>query len=80
MPKLDLIKPGDILWERRMERAGDTMMNREVIRQIFVVEVDVDRRRVKAHWNAMCNPARWYHEGVVKSWLKNEPKPKKGYY
>lgn len=76
MPKLDLIKPGDVLWERKMEKAGHTMMRREAIRAIYVVEVDLERRRVKAHWNATCNPAKWYRESTVQTWLKKRPEPK----
>lgn len=55
---LAALKPGDVVYDVRRERAGNTMMRRTAVRLVRIVDVDTENGRVLASWNS--NPPRHY--------------------
>lgn len=66
------VKPGDVLYEVRSERAGNTTMRRQATRPVYIEEVHEDH--VIARWNG--NPAKRFGFKAVLSWRRSAPKPK----
>lgn len=73
MAKIQLIKPGDVLWVRKNYRMGNTTMRTTGVYPMYVKEVDYEKGRVLAHFNYEGNPPRWYSQHQVDKWLKKRP-------
>lgn len=69
MVQITSLKPGDIVWDVRKERAGNTTMRRTAIRKVQIVEVHAEH--VIASWNG--NPARKFFAATVRGWKRNKP-------
>lgn len=59
MPKFELVKAGDVLWDYRSERAGNTTMRRMGNRRVRIVSIDHERGTARVIWNDF-NPEQTY--------------------
>ena len=67
------IKPGDVLWEKRRQKMGNTTMRCDAIYQVTIVEVH--EGYAMARWNGNA-PRRYYPRDIEKlSRKKPERKP-----
>jgi hypothetical protein len=70
------LKPGDVVYDVRRVKAGNTTMSRLDWWTVRVIEVDAAAGRVVASWNG--NPARTFRARDGKlSWRRTKPNPSK---
>jgi len=74
MANIAKLYPGQIVYETRRERAGNTMMARTSVYHVEIVSVDIATGIVTARWNN--NSARPYSGRIIKKWKVNKPIPK----
>lgn len=72
MVAFSAIKPGDVLYEKRRQKMGNTTMSRDVVYSVVVKEVHADYAIVSWNGNA---PTRWYSRQIEKL-RRTEPKRK----
>ena len=75
MASFDRIAVGQVLYQRKRVKMGNTSVSREAIYTVKVVEIDTLRRRAFVSWNQ--NPTRWWSESEIAKLLVNSPKPRK---
>ena len=73
MATLKNLKPDQILYKVKKEKAGNTTMTRQVLDEIRIVSVDLENEIAVAKYNGR---ERKYHECQLKSWRDNEPQVK----
>lgn len=61
MATLKQIKPGDILWDVRKERMGNTTMRRTAVRPVRIIEVHPDHALVSWNHNS---PQKYYAKSL----------------
>lgn len=71
MANIKKLQPGQVVWEIRRHRAGNTMVRTQPLYSLNIVEVDLADGRVFASWNS--NPPKWYRERDIKSWQAEKP-------
>lgn len=82
----DKSKPGTVLYDVHSEKAGNTTMRRQGVWQVYIKEIDTEKRQVFASWNG--NPARWQTEYSLRNlrlnppeWVKSDPlRPRKCHF
>lgn len=74
MATLSKIKPGDVLWDVRRERMGNTMLRRTAVRPVKVLEVHDDHAVVSWNHNS---PQKYYAKSLSKLKVK-KPETKEG--
>lgn len=60
MAAFSKIQPGNILWDCRRQKMGNTTMSRMACWAVQVFEVDQEKRRALCSWNS--NKAEWWSE------------------
>ena len=73
--RLTRVKAGDVLWDVRGHRVGNTTMRTVSVYEVRVLEVrdgDGVGPEVWATWNG--NAPRWYTEHDARRWRKTEPR------
>lgn len=73
MATLKNLKPDQILYRVRKEKAGHTTMKRQVLDTIRIVSIDLKNEFVVAKYNGR---EREYTGWQLKSWRVNEPQAK----
>jgi hypothetical protein len=73
MATLKNLKPDQILYKVRKEKAGHTTMTRQVLDEIRIVSVDLENEEVVARYNGR---ERKYRDWQLKSWRVKEPQVK----
>lgn len=63
--KFETIKAGDVLWDYRSERAGNTTMRRWGNWSVKIIEIDHAAGWARVSWNG--NPStKWYRHNLEK--------------
>jgi len=73
MATLKNLKPDQILYKVRKEKAGRTSMVRQSLDEIRIISVDLENEAVIANYKGR---ERKYYEWQLKSWRVNEPQVK----
>ena len=73
MATLKNLKPDQILYKVRKEKAGNTSMTRQVLDTIRIVSVDLENEEVIASYKGR---ERKYMDWQLKSWRVKEPQVK----
>lgn len=73
MATLKNLKPDQVLYKVRKEKAGNTTMTRQVLDKIRIISVDLENEEVVAKYNGR---ERKYCDWQLKPWRVNEPKVK----
>jgi hypothetical protein len=73
MATLKNLKPDQILYKVRKEKAGHTTMTRQVLDTIRIVSVDLENEKVVASYRGRKEN---YREWQLKSWRVKEPQVK----
>jgi hypothetical protein len=73
MATLKNLKPDQILYQVRKEKAGHTTMKRQVLATIRIVSVDLENEVVVAKYNGR---ERKYRDWQLKPWRVKEPQVK----
>lgn len=69
------LKPGDVVFDARKVKAGNTTTTRLVVWRVVIREVDLEKGRVVASWNS--NPDKVFHARNGKlSWCRTVPSKK----
>lgn len=70
---LSALKPGDVVFSVRREKAGNTMRSRTVCLEVRILEVDAGAQTVRASSNG--NPPRTVRaRGGQLPWRRSKPK------
>lgn len=69
MARLSKLKPGQIVYDVRNRRMGNTMMRHKDVFEVRIIEVFEDY--VLASWNK--NPARMYYGTSMNGWKVKRP-------
>jgi hypothetical protein len=72
--KLDKLTAGQIVWQIKRRKVGNTTVRINSLYRVEVLEIDLEKRRVLRTWNG--NPAQWVGEREVSSWKLARPEPK----
>ena len=70
MATLKNLKPDQILYKVRKEKAGNTIMRRQVLDEIRIISIDLEKEFAMAKYNGR---ERKYREWQLKSWRVNKP-------
>lgn len=73
MATLKNLKPDQILYKVRKEKAGHSTMTRQVLDEILIVSVDLENEIAVTRYKGR---ERNYHDWQLKSWRVNEPQVK----
>jgi hypothetical protein len=73
MATLKNLKPDQVLYKVRKEKAGNTKMTRQVLDTIRIVSVDLENEVVVARYKGR---ERKYRDWQLKSWRVKEPQVK----
>jgi hypothetical protein len=71
MVAFSTVKVGDVLYDCRRQRMGNTTMSRMETWLVRVIEVDAEKRRALVSWNS--NAPRWTDERDLKSYRRSRP-------
>jgi hypothetical protein len=74
MATISKLQPGQVLYELRRQKMGNTTVSRTACFTVRVVEVAPDHSFIMASWNN--NSPRKYREGDVKRLKVKKPEPK----
>lgn len=74
MASINRLKPGQIVYEVRRSKCGNTTVSRGNLYELKIIKVNLDENYVIASWNG--NPAQTYRERSIKKWKVKKPKPK----
>lgn len=74
--KFELVKVGDVLYQKVRQKAGNTMMSREGVYHCEIVSVDEHGAMVK--WNG--NPPKRWHTRDVEKLSRKKPTVRQGYF
>lgn len=80
MPKWELVKEGDLLWERRRQRMGNTTIRQTAYFQVKILSINHEEGFAMVSWNHPMNlhrPVRWGRRDVVKLTRKKPEQKKK---
>lgn len=72
--KFELIKVGDILFDKRRRRMGNTMASRDEVFKVEIISIDVERESATVRWNG--NPATVWLRKSLEGLYRKEPKRK----
>lgn len=72
MAKISKLKVGQVLWDTRRQRMGNTTLTRVCKYKVWVEEIDPDERFIIASWNGN-KPKKMWEQEVSKLRVK-EPK------
>jgi hypothetical protein len=75
MASINNLKVGQILWQIKRVKCGNTTMTTNCLYTVKVVEIAEDKQSIMASWNG--NPPRKYHLKDVKKLKVNKPEPKR---
>ena len=67
MPKFELVKEGDLLWDYHSEQAGNTVMRRWGNWPVKILSIDYEKRRAVVSWNHPWNvhhPKTYYDRDI----------------
>jgi hypothetical protein len=78
MPKFHTIKPGDVLWEKRRQRMGNTTMRETAIFRVLVLSVDAEKETAEVSWNG--NPAKTWHKRNLEKLTRKKPEQKRSIF
>lgn len=70
MVALSKLKPGDVVYDARMQKMGNTTMSRMSVWSVFIKDVHADH--VVASWNG--NSPRKYYANSIRAWKRTPPK------
>lgn len=70
MTAFSTIKVGDVLFDCRRQKMGNTQMSRMATWRVVIKDVDADKRRALASWNG--NKEEWWSERDLKR-LRRSP-------
>lgn len=73
MATLKNLKPDQILYKVRKEKAGNTTMTRQVLDTLRIISVDLENEEVIAKYSGR---ERKYMDWQLKSWRVKEPQVK----
>jgi len=73
MATLKNLKPDQILYKVRKEKAGNTTMKRQVLDTLRIISVDLENEEAVARYNGR---ERKYMDWQLKSWRVKEPQVK----
>jgi hypothetical protein len=73
MATLKNLKPDQILYKVRKEKAGHTTMTRQVLDTLRIVSVDLENEKVVVSYHGRKEN---YRDWQLKSWRVNEPQVK----
>ena len=74
MASINRLEVGQVLWQIKRVKCGNTTASRGALYPVTVVEIADDRLSIMASWNG--NPPRRYFVHDVKKLRVNKPKPK----
>ncbi len=74
MASINKLQPGQIVYEVRRQKMGNTNISYGALFTIKIIEVDPEKQWVLASWNG--NTARKYPLRSIKTWKVNKPEPK----
>lgn len=72
--KFEQIQPGDVLYERKRQKLGNTTASKVVEWSMRVIEVDRARWRALISWNG--NPATWRYAGEISRYFRTSLREK----
>ena len=75
MVAFNTIKVGDVLYDCRRTKMGNTTMSTLSTWRVVVTEVDTEKRRVMASWNG--NKPDWWSERNLKPLRRSQPKTRR---
>lgn len=70
MASFSAIKVGDVLWDCRRQKMGNTTMSRMACWKVRVLEIDPEKRRARCSWNS--NTPTWWGEYQLKPLRRTE--------
>lgn len=70
---INTLKTGDVVYDVRKARAGNTLVRRTAVYSVRIISVDIEKGCVDAQWN--CNPTKTYRSRLGKlPWRRTKPK------
>lgn len=78
MLKFHTIQPGDVLWEKRRQQAGNTTMRYTAVFEVRVISVDAERETAEVSWNG--NPAKTWHKRNLEKLTRKKPEQKRSIF
>jgi hypothetical protein len=69
--KIESLTVGQTVWNVRRYGMGNTTLRSTAVYTVRIVEIDLERGRVKASWNG--NTPEWFYGKSISTWKKNEP-------
>ena len=75
MASINRLKPGQVVYEIRRQRMGNTTVSCGNLYKVKIIEVNKEKGYVIASWNS--NIPEKFTERDIKHWRVSEPKPKK---
>ena len=75
MAAFNALKVGDVLYQSRKTKMGNTSMSTLSTWRVVVKELDTERRRALVSWNG--NQPKWWYERELKPLRRTEPKTRR---
>ncbi len=66
------LKPGDVVYDTKMTRMGNTTIRRRSVWKVHIKEVDLERNRVLASWNGNAPKLYFARDGKL-PWRRTNP-------
>lgn len=73
---ISTLKPGDVVFDARMEKMGNTTMRRLSVWKVYIKEVDLENGKVLASWNGN-TPRTYYARSGKLPWRRSDPTRKR---
>lgn len=71
MAKIEKLKAGDIVYDVGRTKMGNTTMRTVGVWHVYIKEVDLEARAVKASWNG--NAPKTFYRRDIARWRVNKP-------
>ena len=72
--KWETVKEGDVLWDKRRTKMGNTTMSRDSVYRVIVKSIDHAANCATASWNN--NPPKRYWRKGIERLYRNQPQTK----